>query len=377
MEFYIDNSELSLGLARVQGIVDKTGTSILSHVLLHAEDDKLSITATDSNMSLMSIYGARIEQAGSICVKAHRFFQVVKSLEDKTVHVKLKTGNRLDVKSGKAKFRIAECQSADEYPPIGKLEVNSSIEIASGDLKRLIDETVFSIIDNDRAGLNGAHLESHELESKKSVLRMVTTDGNRLSFSESEFKGELDSSIKQFFGKMLLPRKSLLELRKFCELPDEQWTVGFGHKQAEFSKSDLDLQVALVDGQFPEYQPVLDSLNPKSEATVTQKSLGSVFKRVSIFTSKSNNSVTFDFGESGLILSTSNPDFGDFKEEIDADYVGDPIRIAFNIRYFQDILAAVDGDQLRLEFGSDLDPCVVRIPGRDDCKFIVMPMRLN
>ena len=112
---------------------------------------------------------------------------------------------------------------------------------------------------------------------------------------------------------------------------------------------------------IPEYQPVLDSLNPKSEATVTQKSLGSVFKRVSIFTSKSNNSVTFDFGESGLILSTSNPDFGDFKEEIDADYVGDPIRIAFNIRYFQDILSAVDGDHLRLEFGSDLDPCVVKI----------------
>ena len=89
-------------MARVQGIVDKTGTSILSHVLLHAENDKLSITATDSNMSLISIYGARIEQPGSICVKAHRFFQVIKSLEDKTVHVKLKTGNRLDVKSGKA-----------------------------------------------------------------------------------------------------------------------------------------------------------------------------------------------------------------------------------------------------------------------------------
>ena len=75
--------------------------------------------------------------------------------------------------------------------------------------------------------------------------------------------------------------------------------------------------------------------------------------------------------------NTIDTDFGDFKEEIDADYVGDPIRIAFNIRYFQDILAAVDGDHLRLEFGSDLDPCVVRIPGRDDCKFIVMPMRLN
>ena len=139
----------------------------------------------------------------------------------------------------------------------------------------------------------------------------------------------------------------------------------------------MDLQVALVDGQFPEYQPVLNSLNPKSEATVTQKSLGSVFKRVSIFTSKSNNSVTFDFGESGLILSTSNPDFGDFKEEIEADYVGEPIRITFNIRYFQDILNAVEGDHLRLEFGSDLDPCVVKIPNREDCKFIVMPMRLN
>ena len=114
---YIDNSELSLGLARVQGIVDKTGTSILSHVLLHAENDKLSITATDSNMSLISIYGARIEQPGSICVKAHRFFQVIKSLEDKTVHVKLKTGNRLDVKSGKAKLELLNVKAQMNFHP--------------------------------------------------------------------------------------------------------------------------------------------------------------------------------------------------------------------------------------------------------------------
>ena len=115
----------------------------------------------------------------------------------------------------------------------------------------------------------------------------------------------------------------------------------------------------------------------KREATIYKKDLLNVFKRVSIFSSKSDNSVTFDFNEGGVLLSTSNPDYGDFNEELEVDFVGNPIKVAFNLRYFQDILNAVDGEYLRFELGDVLDPCIIRISDRDDCKFIVMPMRLN
>ena len=138
--------------------------------------------------------------------------------------------------------------------------------------------------------------------------------------------------------------------------------------------------VNLVDGQFPDYRPVLHSLMSKvekREAKIKRKSLLEVFRRVSIFTSKTNNAVTFDFTSDDLILSTNNPDYGDFKEEVEADFDGVPIRVAFNLRYFQDILNAVEGDVLQLELGDVLDPCILKLTERDDCRFVIMPMRLN
>ena len=78
-----------------------------------------------------------------------------------------------------------------------------------------------------------------------------------------------------------------------------------------------------------------------------------------------------------MTLSTNNPDYGDFEEEIEADFDGMPIRVAFNLKYFQDILHAVEGEILQLELGDVLDPCILKLTERNDCQFVIMPMRLN
>ena len=138
--------------------------------------------------------------------------------------------------------------------------------------------------------------------------------------------------------------------------------------------------VNLIDGQFPDYRPVLQSLMSKvdkKEAQIKRKELLDVFRRVAIFISKTNNAVTFDFTKEDLTLSTTNPDYGDFEEQLDVDFDGMPIRVAFNLKYFQDILNAVQGETLQLELGDVLDPCILQLKDRNDCKFVIMPMRLN
>ena len=383
MEFYIESSELVNALARVQGIVDKTGTSILSHVLVSTdkEKDQITLTATDTNLSLQASYPANIKVEGSVAVKAHRFFQIARSLGDKTVHIKFNARNRIELKSGKAEFKIAECRNADEFPPTKNIQEGTKISFAEKTLKRLIEETVFSIVDNKRAGLNGAHLE---FDASKNTLRMITTDGNRLSLSEGIVEDisnlPADDSLKRLFDRVLVPRKALLELKKLCEDDEMLWTISFGNREANFSREGMSLMVNLIDGQFPDYQPVLQSLMSKvdkKEAHIKRKELLDVFRRVGIFISKTNNAVTFDFTKEDLTLSTTNPDYGDFEEQLDVDFDGIPIRVAFNLKYFQDILNAVQGDTLQLELGDVLDPCILQLKDRDDCKFVIMPMRLN
>jgi DNA polymerase III subunit beta len=378
VEFYIETSELVLALSRVQGIVNraaasKSGASTCTHVLIKAAGDEISMVATDSVMMTLSArYESRVVTPGEICVKAKRLFMIAKSLESQAVHLKMK-GNHLELKGGKAVFTIAECKNSMDFPPIRDLRISSRISVPSQALKRLIDETIFSIAEGNNRGLNGAHIE----HSGDSVLRLVTTDGNRLSLSETAFEGSLDQEASGVFDKMLVPKGALSEIRKLCEGPEEVWTIGFGPKEAEFSNGEIQLQVNLVDGQFPDYKQVLNKLNNNKSAVVSRKALISVFKRVGIFTSKHNNSVSFRFGSDGVVLSTQNPECGDFSEEIQVDYDGNEIEVAFNLEYFQEIIYAISSEYLKLQLGNDLDPCVIRTPDRDECMFIVMPMRIN
>ena len=100
-------------------------------------------------------------------------------------------------------------------------------------------------------------------------------------------------------------------------------------------------------------------------------------KRAGIMASDRNHSVRFAFEADKVVLTAQNVDAGDVREEIPADLEGEALFTGFNVRYFQDILGATSGDHLLLELGEALDPCIVRIPDRDDCLFVVMPMRLD
>ena len=239
MELSISTQELSKVLANVQGIVDKTSTSLLSYVYLDAAGNQLSITATDGQLTLIDKLEATIYSEGAICVKAYRFFQIIRSLSSDSTTLKFEK-QRLQVKGGMAKFNIAECKNPDEFPPYKKIQGSVTIALPNLSLKRILNETVFSIIEQERTNLNGAHIEIVEGEFSP-ALRMVTTDGNRLSLSEAKFEGtsnndEIYGSLDTLIHKMLLPKKALQELLKLCGNYSEQdWMISF-------AKQDCDLR---------------------------------------------------------------------------------------------------------------------------------------
>jgi DNA polymerase-3 subunit beta len=157
---------------------------------------------------------------------------------------------------------------------------------------------------------------------------------------------------------------------------DTVWDVAFGDRIATFSSEGLSLLVRLVDGEFPDYHQVVPA-GFKRNVTVDRAALVGALKRVGIMASDRNHSVRFGFEPDRVVLTAQNVDSGDVREEIPAELEGEPLFTGFNVKYFQDILGATSGDSLRLELGDALDPCLVRVPDRDDCLFVVMPMRLD
>lgn len=372
MDLYVEREQLIRGLGRVQGVVERRTTNpLMAHVLLSAEGDRLQMTASDNTLTLVADYPARVEQAGELSVDAQRLFQIARTLTEPTVHISLVKANRLHVVCGRAEFNVVG-SSADDFPPVPARDDRGTLSVTGGDLRRLIEETLSSIsTDDNRYGLNGGHMEEVTHSDGESRVRLVTTDGSRLSYAEASYEGEFAMG-----ENVLLPRKALGELRKLADVDDARWSLSFGARSAAFSTEGLTLMVRLIDGQFPDYRQVLPPA-ARRRVTISRDRFAQALKRVGIMASDRNHSVRFAFEEDRCVLTAHNVDAGDVREELPADLEGTPIFTGFNVRYFQDILSATRGDTLVLELGEPLDPCLVRLPERDDCLFVVMPMRLD
>ena len=372
MDLYIDRDELIRGLARVQGIVERRTTNpSLAHVLLSAQGDRLRLTATDTVLALVSDYAARVEREGELSVDAQTLFQIARTLTQPTVHLRMATGNRLAVRCGSAEFNVVGL-SADEFAPLPTRSDKATMALSGGTLRRMIEETLFSVSpDDNRYGLNGAHMEEISGKDGSNRVRLVATDGSRLSWSEGVYEGEFGMG-----RKMLLPRKALGEVRKLIDLDENAWEISFGERSATFSTTGLTLMVRLVDGEFPDYRQVVPH-GFKRNVVLPRDLFTKALKAVGIMASDRNHSVRFAFEGDSLVLTAQNVDSGDVREEVPAELEGDPLFTGFNVKYFQDILQATSSDSLQLELGDALDPCLVRMPDRDDCMFVVMPMRLD
>lgn len=374
MQLQIDLQTLTRALHRVQGVVERRQTNAaLAHVHLLARGERLRVTATDTQITLTADYPATVQREGELCADAAHLFQIIKSLPDSTVSLSVTGGSRLQVRSGKALFNL-NTLAANDYPPVDQGEPKKVLRLPAATLARLIEETAFSVsADDNRYGLNGAYLERVTAPDGTPRVRMVSTDGSRLSYSEAPFEGEVGMG-----KKVLLPRKALSEIKKLIggAEPDQPWELGFSDRAAVLRREGVRFLARLVEGEFPDYKEVLPE-HFRRRVEIRRVPFLDALRRVSLVATDRNHSSRFTFDRTALTISADNLDMGDAREEIDATLEGDGFATGFNIRYFQDLLGPTSGESLTLEMGDVLDPCIVRLSGRDDCLFVVMPMRLD
>jgi DNA polymerase-3 subunit beta len=235
-------------------------------------------------------------------------------------------------------------------------------------LRDLIAKTFFSISsDETRYHLNGVLFEC---DGKKA--RMVSTDGHRLSKIERPLAG--GPSLPQ---GVIIPRKGLMEIRRALEGATGEVEIGFqqGHVFTRVGKTAI--SVKLIEAQFPPYEQVIPKEHDKV-AVLSRAALLEGLKRVSIMSSDKTWGVKFSLDKQLLRVASDNPDLGEGREEIEADYDGAAITIGFNARYFIDVLSEIETPQVQLELGGELDPGVVR-PVEEkggDYLGVIMPMRI-
>ncbi|MFQ5736181.1 MAG: DNA polymerase III subunit beta [Thermodesulfobacteriota bacterium] len=367
MRFIIDRSSFIKALQKIQGIVEKRNTMpILANVLLDAGDGKITIVATDLEVFIKDSSKAETTEAGSVTINARKLFEIIKELPDDTVDVSADKNDRVTIKAGKARFSIMGLPSRD-FPVFPEIDESKLEKIDSESLKEMIDKTSFAVsTDETRYNINGFLFEKEDTR-----IRMVATDGHRLAFIEKKDAGGKPTDQKE---GVLLPRKGVLEMRKLLENEGE-FVLGVTQKSAVMKKDDAVISVRLLEGEFPDYEKVIPKDNNK-EVVAGREALLASLKRVSLLSSDKIKGVKFSFSKSCLTVSSSSPDIGEATEDVDIDYGEEDIEIAFNARYFIDMLEAVGEEQVKILLKDSLSPGIIRPVDTENYTYIIMPMRL-
>jgi len=368
MKVTIERAQLAKSLAHVHRVVERRNTiPILANVLLRAGKSSVELKATDLDLEIMETAPGEGKQTGSTTVPAHMIHDIVRKLPE-GAQVELQSaadGTQLQVRAGRSKFTLQALPETD-FPDLAAGEMSHSFNIASADLKRLIERTQFAIsTEETRYYLNGIYL--HSVEDK---LRAVATDGHRLA--QAEIKAP--KGAKGMPG-IIVPRKTVAEVQRLIDDAGEEVKVELSATKIRFSLGNAVLTSKLIDGTFPDYGRVIPAANDKS-LVVDKADFMAAVDRVSTVSSERGRAVKLALSDGKLILSVINPDSGSATEELEVEYGSEALDIGFNGRYLLDILQQIEGEKARLKLADPGSPTLVEDMEAAGALYVLMPMRV-
>lgn len=368
MKFNINKDTFVKGLSRVQGIIEKKHTiPILANVLIESINNNIIITATDLEVGIKSRYSANTINNGKITVSGKKLFEIVKELPDKEIQFTSKNNFWVEITCGKSIFNLVGL-SPEEFPKFPEI-TNKINKIKTNTLTEMIDKTIFSVSnDETKFNLTGIFIKSEN----KNNISFVSTDGHRLSKIERNIEHSLEERFAEGF---ILPKKGINEIRKFIENTSDVVEIGISDNNFSLSNDSTTLIMRMVDGDFPDYKRVIPDKGNNS-ALIRKDIFLHSLKRISILSSEKSKGVKINLSKDCLTLSSSNPELGDAKEEIDVIYSGDDISIGFNAKYIIDILQAIEKENISLILKDNISPGLIQPENDEDYLAVIMPMRL-
>ena len=372
MKLTIERAALLSALGHIQNVVERRNTiPILSNALLAAEDGRLSLTATDLDLSIVEAVPVDMKQSGATTTPAHILYDIVRKLpEGSQVELSLDSAaGRLSLVAGRSVFALP-CLPREDFPVMSEGELPHQFTLSAQTLCRLIDKTRFAIsTEETRYYLNGIYLHAAEKDGV-AMLRAVATDGHRLAQVESP----LPEGAAGLPG-IIVPRKAVAELRRLIEGRDDDVKVALSDTKIRFSFGDSVLTTKLIDGTFPDYERVIPTGNDKF-LEVDRKQFADAVDRVSTISTEKSRSVKLTLEKDKLRLSATSPDSGSAIEDLSVAYPGEAMEIGFNSKYLLDIAGQIEGEVSRLALADAVSPTIVSDLADESAIYVLMPMRV-
>jgi DNA polymerase-3 subunit beta len=374
MSINLSKEDFLPALNSLQSITGKKGTmAILANILIQTQENFIELIATDLEVGIKKNVAAEIINPGSITLPAKILYEIVRESGSESIKIEEKDKNWARIKTGTSMYNLAGTPS-EEYPNFPEYDEESLISLPCEIIKELIDKTIFSAAQERESNytLTGILVEKEKKE-EKSFLRMVSSDGHRLSIMEKELDKESDKiNIEK---NTLVPRKGVSEIKKACE-GQKNFSLGADKKQLVVKTKNSLMIVRLMNGEFPDYKSIVKVIEKDNFIKIERSKFLDSLKRTNLFSEDTFNAIQLSVEDNKLILSSQNMDFGNAKDEMAITYSGEPLDLGFNCRYFIDALQVMRSDTIKAYVNSDQSPCLIE--GDEDLGFtsIIMPMKI-
>jgi len=372
--FNVSKTDFLSGLAALQNVAGKKGNiAILANILIESKKDSILLTATDLEIGIRISLSAEILSHGKITLPGKKIFEVVRESDSEQIHLEIQENNWAKISAASADYKLVG-MPVDEYPDFPEYDENSLTMVSKEIVKELIDKTIFSVAQEGESQFNltGILIEKDVAEGKN-MLRMVSSDGHRLSLCE--IKEIADLSGLKMEKTVIIPRKGMQEIRKLIEGSSEV-KIAFEEKQAVIKTDNSIVVVRMMNGDFPDYGNIIGIIKKENHIELNRLQLMASMKKMNLFTEDRYNAVKFQIEKNKLILSSQSMDLGSAKDEMEIFYPGSPITLGFNGKYFLETMQVMSSDMITLYINSEESPCM--ITGEEDPGFIsiIMPMKI-
>ena len=353
----------------VKAVASKTTMPILEGILIQTNDNEIKLTTYDLEIGIEYVIECEVKEQGSTVVNAIMFSEIIRKLPDTEIKISLNDKNLLEIECEGSHYKLAT-MNPDEFPELPKIEIENSIELEQNALKNMIRKTIFAVSTEESRPIFTGCL----FETENNKLNVVAIDGFRLALRSIFLKTKTNDF------NAVIPGKTLNEVNKILSDSFEPIKIGVAKNQALFEMDNCKIVTRIIDGEFLNYKNVIPS-NWETRIRVNKNNFQDCFERISLISSSSIEKekkypvkVNVDIGK--VTISCTNQT-GDAKEELFVSTEGKNLEAGFNPKYFLDSLKSIDDEEVYVEFGTSISPCLIKSVENNDYVYMILPIRLK
>jgi len=372
MNFVINSTELLKNLQLVSGVVPSRHVlPIVENFLFEVANDKLSITATDLDITMQVLM--QVEVRGEdirVAVPSKLILDILRNLPDQPITFIVHEENfAIELSTTNGKYKLSG-ENGEDFPAVPKAENTQTIMMKANILVKVIQKTLFAAsTDELKPAMNGMHFSF-----TANGATFVTTDAHRLVRYR-----RLDVVVKED-ATFIIPQKALNQLKNSLSGLDEVVSIAYNESNAYFSVNNLLMVCRLISDKFPDYENVIPANNPH-KLFINKKELVGTLRRVNIFSNRTTHQIRFKITGNELNISAEDIDYAsEANETLKCSYEGEDMELGYNAAFLQEVINNIDTEDTLIELSSPSRASLV-LPNEqeegENLLMLVMPVMLS